>query len=98
MRNGSALDGDGSTSQLLEPQQHCEHSLELAVEMDLVASKPLQLVRIERLAECLLAIGQTFLGSIFVSLDAGGTSAFGLDGLNVLPIRVQPLDVKRPMA
>jgi hypothetical protein len=32
-----------------------EHSFELAVEMDLVASKPLQLVRVERLAKCLLA-------------------------------------------
>jgi hypothetical protein len=29
--NGSAL--DGSTSQVLEPQQHGEHSFELAVEM-----------------------------------------------------------------
>jgi hypothetical protein len=38
--NGSAL--DGSTSQLLEPQQHGEHSFELAVEMHLVTTKPLQ--------------------------------------------------------
>ena len=61
--NGSAL--DGSPSQVLEPQQHGEHSFELAVEMDLVASKPLQLVRIERLAERLLAdqrpVGQFLL-------------------------------------
>jgi hypothetical protein len=50
---------------ILEPQQHSEHSFELAVEMDLVASKPLQLVRIERLTQHLLAdqrtIGQFLL-------------------------------------
>ena len=38
--NGSAL--DGSASQFLEPQQHGEHSFELAVEMHLVTTKPLQ--------------------------------------------------------
>jgi hypothetical protein len=32
---------DGSPSQVIEPQQHGEHSFELAVEMDLVTSKPL---------------------------------------------------------
>ena len=61
--NGSAL--DGSPSQVLEPQQHCKHLFEFAVEMDLVASEPLQFVRIERLAECLLAdqrpVGQFLL-------------------------------------
>ena len=61
--NGSAL--DGSPSQVLKPQQHGKHSFELAVEMDLVAPKPHQLVRIERVAECLLAdqrtIGQFLL-------------------------------------
>lgn len=51
--NGSAL--DGGASQVLEPQQHSEHPFELAVEMDLVAAKPLQLVRVERLTERLLA-------------------------------------------
>ena len=39
-RTGDALP-KRVTSQLLEPPQHCEHSFELAVEMDLVASKPL---------------------------------------------------------
>ena len=63
LRNGSAL--DGSTSQVFEPQQHSEHSFELAVEMDLVTSKPLQFVSVERLAECLLTdqrpVGQFLL-------------------------------------
>jgi hypothetical protein len=40
--NGSAF--DGSAPQVLEPQQHVEHSFELAVEMDLITSKLLQLV------------------------------------------------------
>ena len=40
MPNGSVL--DGYSSQLYEPQQHGEHSFELAVEMHLVASKPLE--------------------------------------------------------
>ena len=61
--NGSAL--DGSTSQVLKPQQHGEHSFELTVEVDLVASKPLQLIRIERVTERLLAdqrpVGQFLL-------------------------------------
>ena len=51
--NGSAT--GGSKTQVFEPQQHGEHSFELAVEMDLVAAKPPQLVRVERLTERLLA-------------------------------------------
>jgi transposase-like protein len=51
--NGSAL--DGSTSQVLEPQQHGQHPFELAVEMDLIAAKSLQLVGVKGLAERLLA-------------------------------------------
>ena len=61
--NGSAF--DGSTPQVLEPQQHGKHSLKLSIEMDLVASKTLQLFRIERVAESLLAdqrpVGQFLL-------------------------------------
>jgi hypothetical protein len=61
--NGSAT--GGSKTQVFEPQQHGEHSFELAVEIDLVAAKPLQLVRVERLTERLLAnqrpVGQFLL-------------------------------------
>jgi len=41
--------------QVLEPDQHGQHSFELAVEMALVAAEPFELVGIERLAERLLA-------------------------------------------
>ena len=41
--------------QVLEVQQHGEHPFELAVEMDLIAAEPFQLVCVQRLAECLLA-------------------------------------------
>jgi hypothetical protein len=44
--NGSAR--DRSLPQVLEAQQHGQHPLELAVEVDLVAAEPLQLVGIER--------------------------------------------------
>jgi len=47
---------------VLEPPQHGEHSFELAVEMDLVAAKPLQLVGVERLAERLSRIRRHRLG------------------------------------
>jgi hypothetical protein len=40
---------------VLEAQQHGEQAFELAVEMDLIAAEPFQLVGVERLAECLLA-------------------------------------------
>src|SRR3954451_458018 len=41
--------------QVLEPDQHGQHSFDLAVEMPLVAAEPFELVGIERLAERLLA-------------------------------------------
>jgi hypothetical protein len=41
--------------QILQPNQHREHSLQLPVEVHLVAAEPLQLVGVERLAERLLA-------------------------------------------
>jgi hypothetical protein len=47
--NGSTH--DRRLPQVLQAQQHGEHAFELAVEMDLIASKPLQLVRAERLAD-----------------------------------------------
>src|SRR5262249_5274854 len=43
-----------SLPQVLEAQQHGERPFELAVEMDLVATQPLKLVWIERLAKRLL--------------------------------------------
>jgi hypothetical protein len=46
---------DRALPQGLEPQWHGQHRLELAVEVDLVAAEPLQLVRIEHLAGGLLA-------------------------------------------
>ena len=68
--NGSAL--DGSTSQFLQPQQHGEHSFELAIEMHLVTTKPLQPVWVERLAERLLAdqrpVGQFLLPVLKINL------------------------------
>jgi hypothetical protein len=48
--NGLAL--DRPLPQVLEAQQHGEHLFELAVEMDLIAAEPFQLVCVERLAEC----------------------------------------------
>ena len=60
--------GNRSPSWVLEAQQHGQHTFQLAVEMDLVAAEPLQLVRIERLAECLLpderAVGQFLLTTL----------------------------------
>jgi hypothetical protein len=49
--SGSA---DGATK-LLELQQHCERSLQLSIEMDFVAGKMFELMRIERLTESLSA-------------------------------------------
>src|SRR5262249_4006585 len=46
---------DRTLPQVLETQQHGEHPFKLAVEMDLLVAKPLQLVRVERLAERLFA-------------------------------------------
>ena len=58
----------GPLPQIPKAQQHDQHPFELAVEMDLIAAEPLQLVRIERLAECLLAdqraVGQFLLASL----------------------------------
>ena len=51
--NGSAL--DRSLPQVLEPEQHGQHAFELAIEMDLVATEPLQLGGVQRFAEGLLA-------------------------------------------
>jgi hypothetical protein len=51
--NGSAR--DRALPQVLQAQQHGQYPFELAVEMHLVAAKPLQLVRVERLTERLLA-------------------------------------------
>src|SRR5436309_3533560 len=68
--NGSVL--DGSPSQVLEAQQHDEHSFELAVEMDLVTTKPLQLVGLERLAERLLA-DQRPVGQFLLSVSNHGS-------------------------
>ena len=48
-------DHNGALPQVFQPQQHGQHAFELAVEMDLVAAKPLQLVRVESLTECLFA-------------------------------------------
>jgi hypothetical protein len=46
---------DRALPQGLELQRHGQHPLELAVEVALGAAEPLQLVRIEHLAEGLLA-------------------------------------------
>jgi hypothetical protein len=51
LRNGSGrCAGRDRAPQLLELQQHAEDALQLAVEMDLIAGQPLELVRVERLA------------------------------------------------
>jgi hypothetical protein len=51
LRNGSAL--DNLPPQVLEAQQHGEHTLKLAVEVHLITPEPFQFVRVERVAECL---------------------------------------------
>jgi hypothetical protein len=42
--------------QVLESKQHREHPFEFAVEMDLVPTQPLQLFRLEGVAECPLTM------------------------------------------
>jgi hypothetical protein len=51
--NGSAH--DRPLTEFLEAHQHGQHPFKLAVEVNLVAAKPLQLVWVERLTERLLA-------------------------------------------
>src|SRR4051812_40713895 len=64
--NGSAR--DRPLPQVLEAEQHGQHSFELAVKMDLVAAQLLQPVGIERLAEGLLAdrrtVGELLLAAL----------------------------------
>src|SRR4051812_22086973 len=55
--NGSAL--HRPLPQVLEPQKHGQHPFELAVEVDLVAAEPFQLVGVECLAESLFADQRT---------------------------------------
>src|SRR5208282_344866 len=66
LRNGSAR--DRPPPQVLEAQQHGQHPFELSVEVDLVATEPLQLVGVERLTERLLAdersVGQFLLARL----------------------------------
>src|SRR5581483_4666779 len=42
-------------AQFLETEQHGEHAFQFTIEMNLVAAKPLKLVRLQRFAERLLA-------------------------------------------
>jgi hypothetical protein len=53
LRNGLA--GLGGTAQLAQFQQHRKHTLELSVEMNLVAGEALKPVGIDGFAECLSA-------------------------------------------
>jgi hypothetical protein len=53
-RRGTPSDGR-PLPQVFKAQQHGKHALELAIEMNLVATEPLQLVGVERLAEGVLA-------------------------------------------
>jgi hypothetical protein len=53
LRNGSAL--DNLPPQVLEAEQHGEHTLKLAIEVHLITPEPFQFVGVERLAERLLA-------------------------------------------
>jgi hypothetical protein len=46
---------DRSLPEVLQTKQHSQHPFEFAVEMDLVATELLQLIEVERFAECLLA-------------------------------------------
>jgi hypothetical protein len=55
--NGSSR--DRPLPQVLEPQQHGQHPFELAVETDLVAAEPFELVRVERLAKGMLTDRRT---------------------------------------
>ena len=51
--NGST--GGHRLPHILEAQQHGQHAFKLAVQMNLVAPEPLQLVGVKRLPECLIA-------------------------------------------
>jgi hypothetical protein len=52
LRNGSTL--GLASSQLLQLDQHRQHTLKFAIEVDLIAPQPLQLIRIEGLPKRLL--------------------------------------------
>jgi hypothetical protein len=57
LRNGSAR--GRPLPQVLEPQQHSQHTFELVIEVDLVTTEPLQLVGVERFAQRLFARQRT---------------------------------------
>jgi len=44
-----------SATQFLQLEQHCEHAFELSVEMNLIAGKAFEPVRIDGFAKCLSA-------------------------------------------
>src|SRR5271165_4411944 len=69
LRNGSAR--DRPLPQVLEAQQHGQRPFKFAVEMDLVAAEPLQLVGVERLAKRLLADQRT-VGELLLAVPQPG--------------------------